>query len=738
MEPQADRMIRAKPDKNIAGLYDMERSLGSGHFAVVKLARHVFTGEKVAVKVIDKSKLDGVAKSHLYQEVRCMKLVQHPNIVRLYEVIDTQTKLYLILEYGDGGDMYDHIMRYEGQGISEAKACHYFRQILSAIDYCHKLHVVHRDLKPENVIFFKSQDIAKLTDFGFSNSFMPGEKLYTSCGSLAYSAPEILLGDSYDAPAVDVWSLGVILYMMVCGKGPFNHANDSETLTMIMDCRYDLPSTLSSRCKSLISRMLVRQPSSRASIANILDDPWLSESSLPKMMTRKPLISEVNIPSEIHSIVLKKMENGNISTREQIEKSLREKAYNHIAATYFLLAERALKKIYVGAFHVKNEGYNMFSSSIARSTSQVDCPTEITQDDSIEVINYPITNDLTREHSQSDECLVSESSHDDEFQIKPLQPRTQRLTYPSSIYTKQNTKSSSNLLNEISEEHHSADESPRSSPLQRRASQRRRQYHACRLSPIHSRRSSCSSSDDEELHLLTERRRRSGLGLQTLQTSFQSLNTFTQNTSGNCIGKQNFICSQQMDKKTDLENFFLSSLNSNLSKQRTSYGRYLSDTNLTSRYLQLHLAILNKKKDKMVKSSSDTNLSSTVLQDPHNIFLTSQFIKNKDLFLKGIKRSSINSSSFSSPIEEEPPNELSNSHPLTEGNISDKSHKCASLSKLSESIKRNRKQYSDSDLSIKSCDAEIRFYIENIINTDRLSNLSKIVSVYTGGLSQIL
>ena len=204
MEPRdaRGRSSSTKHERSIAGLYDMEKSLGSGHFAVVKLAKHVFTGEKVAVKVIDKSKLDEVAKSHLYQEVRCMKLVQHPNVVRLYEVIDTLTKLYLILEYGDGGDMYDHIMKHEGQGISEEKARHYFKQIVSAIDYCHKLHVVHRDLKPENVIFFKSQDLAKLTDFGFSNSFLPGEKLYTSCGSLAYSAPEILLGDSYDAQAV--------------------------------------------------------------------------------------------------------------------------------------------------------------------------------------------------------------------------------------------------------------------------------------------------------------------------------------------------------------------------------------------------------------------------------------------------------------------------------------------------------------------------------------------------------
>ncbi|CAF95592.1 unnamed protein product, partial [Tetraodon nigroviridis] len=322
-------------DGKIAGLYDLDKTLGRGHFAVVKLARHVFTGEKVAVKVIDKTKLDTVATGHLFQEVRCMKLVQHPNIVRLYEVIDTQTKLYLILELGDGGDMFDYIMKHE-EGLNEDLAKKYFAQIVHAISYCHRLHVVHRDLKPENVVFFEKQGLVKLTDFGFSNKFQPGKKLTTSCGSLAYSAPEILLGDEYDAPAVgpekpseserccrcrlavlltameqgtmgppwnspprreandsetltmimdckytvparvsgsckerlqeqdakgwnanteklpgaeDIWSLGVILFMLVCGQPPFQEANDSETLTMIMDCKYTVPARVSGSCK---------------------------------------------------------------------------------------------------------------------------------------------------------------------------------------------------------------------------------------------------------------------------------------------------------------------------------------------------------------------------------------------------------------------------------------------------------------------------------------------------------
>ncbi|XP_075366517.1 SNF-related serine/threonine-protein kinase-like isoform X1 [Mycteria americana] len=328
----------------IAGLYDLERTLGKGHFAVVKLARHVFTGQRVAVKVIDKSKLAGEAAGQLLQEVRCMKLVQHPNVVRLYEVIDTHTKLYLILELGDGGDMFDHIMRHEG-GLAEARAKHYFAQIVHAISYCHKLHVVHRDLKPENVVFFQEQGVVKLTDFGFSNRFQPGKMLTTSCGSLAYSAPEILLGDEYDAPAVDIWSLGVILYMLVCGHPPFQEANDSETLTMIMDCRYTVPPHVSAQCADLISRMLQRDPKQRASLEQIEGHAWLQGvDPSPASRCLLPLTSHKRVSEEEHKIILQAMTCGNIADRDTIQEALEADRYNHITATYFLLAERMLRE----------------------------------------------------------------------------------------------------------------------------------------------------------------------------------------------------------------------------------------------------------------------------------------------------------------------------------------------------------------------------------------------------------
>jgi len=326
----------------IAGLYDLEETIGEGHYAVVKLARHVFTGEKVAVKIIDKQKLDQSTQTQMLQEVRLMKLVQHPHVVRLYEVIDTATKLYLVLELGDGGDMYDYIMKHEG-GLGEETARKYFKQIVTAIQYCHRLHVVHRDLKPENVVFFEKLGMVKLTDFGFSNKFDPGQRLQTSCGSLAYSAPEILLGDAYDAPAVDIWSLGVILYMLVCGAAPFQEANDSETLTMIMDCNYSLPSHISKQCQSLISSMLCRDPTKRATLDQISQDPWLTADASIPLWDKLPLVTREHLSEEEHATILQKMAAGNIASRESIVESLDRNEYNHVTATYFLLAERKLR-----------------------------------------------------------------------------------------------------------------------------------------------------------------------------------------------------------------------------------------------------------------------------------------------------------------------------------------------------------------------------------------------------------
>ncbi|CAF4891062.1 unnamed protein product, partial [Rotaria socialis] len=323
----------------VNGLYNLGQTIGTGHFAVVKLARHVFTQKEVAVKVIDKTKLDEISKAHLFQEVQCMKLVQHPNVVRLYEVIDTPNKLYLILEFADGGDMYDYITRH-ANGLNESLSRKYFRQICRALKYCHKMYVCHRDLKPENIVFFEKQGVVKLTDFGFSNLFSPGKKLLTSCGSLAYSAPEILLGDPYDAPAVDIWSLGVILFMLVTGRAPFQEANDSETVMMILDCSYKVPSHISSECQSLIYRMIVREPEKRATLDEVISDIWYRQCEDDDNKEQHRIDSLRLISHEDHELIIQQMIDGNIADKETISTALNDNQYNHMTATYYLLAEQ--------------------------------------------------------------------------------------------------------------------------------------------------------------------------------------------------------------------------------------------------------------------------------------------------------------------------------------------------------------------------------------------------------------
>ncbi|XP_039209540.1 SNF-related serine/threonine-protein kinase-like isoform X1 [Crotalus tigris] len=363
--PRRRRRARAM-EGQMAGLYDLGRRLGSGHFAEVRLARHVFTGERVAVKVIEKGRLGGAAAARLRREVGCMKLVQHPNVVRLYQVLETPARLYLVLELGDGGDLFDLLTRRPG-GLAEARAKGYFAQVVHAIAYCHRLHVVHRDLKPENVLFFQQQGVVKLTDFGFSSCFQPGTMLATSCGSLAYSAPEILLGEEYDAPAVDIWSLGVILYMLVCGHPPFQEANDSETLTMILDCRYVIPSGISLLCADLIAQMLQRDPKQRASLELIENHPWLQGvDPSPASRSLLPLTSHRRVLAEEHETIIQTMMCGHIADRETIEESLEAKHYNHITATYFLLAERILRE--------KQEKQSLAEQLQSRSPPGESCP----------------------------------------------------------------------------------------------------------------------------------------------------------------------------------------------------------------------------------------------------------------------------------------------------------------------------------------------------------------------------
>ncbi|KAJ1497720.1 Map microtubule affinity-regulating kinase [Coelomomyces lativittatus] len=178
-----------------------------------------------------------------------MKLLNHPHIVKLFEVIDTPNELFLILEYVPGGEIFDFLVA-RGR-MKEKDARKYFRQIVSAVDYCHQLKIVHRDLKAENLLLDKDLNV-KIADFGFSNQFSPGQRLNTWCGSPPYAAPELFQGKEYSGPEVDIWSLGVVLYVLICGSLPFDGSNLQKLRARVLTGKFKVPFYMSTGMKAFV------------------------------------------------------------------------------------------------------------------------------------------------------------------------------------------------------------------------------------------------------------------------------------------------------------------------------------------------------------------------------------------------------------------------------------------------------------------------------------------------------
>ena len=255
------------------GKYKLIKTIGKGNFAKVKLAKHLPTGREVAIKIIDKTQLNQTSLQKLFREVRIMKCLDHPNIVKLYEVIETDKTLYLVMEYASGGEVFDYLVAHGRMKEKEGRAK--FRQIVSSVQYCHQKFVIHRDLKAENLLLDADMNI-KIADFGFSNEFSPGNKLDTFCGSPPYAAPELFQGKKYDGPEVDVWSLGVILYTLVSGSLPFDGQNLKELRERVLRGKYRIPFYMSTDCEALLKKLLVLNPEKRSSLEVIMSDKWMN------------------------------------------------------------------------------------------------------------------------------------------------------------------------------------------------------------------------------------------------------------------------------------------------------------------------------------------------------------------------------------------------------------------------------------------------------------------------------
>uniref|UniRef100_A0A3Q3XCC9 MAP/microtubule affinity-regulating kinase 3 n=1 Tax=Mola mola TaxID=94237 RepID=A0A3Q3XCC9_MOLML len=315
------------------GNYRLLKTIGKGNFAKVKLARHVLTGREVAIKIIDKTQLNPTSLQKLFREVRIMKILNHPNIVKLFEVIETEKTLYLVMEYASGGEVFDYLVAHGRMKEKEARAK--FRQIVSAVQYCHQKHIVHRDLKAENLLLDADMNI-KIADFGFSNEFTVGGKLDTFCGSPPYAAPELFQGKKYDGPEVDVWSLGVILYTLVSGSLPFDGQNLKELRERVLRGKYRIPFYMSTDCENLLKRFLVLHPGKRGTLEQIMKDRWINAGSDEEEL--KPFIEpELDIRDQTRIDLMV----GMGYSIEEINDSLAKMKYDDITATYLLLGRKA-------------------------------------------------------------------------------------------------------------------------------------------------------------------------------------------------------------------------------------------------------------------------------------------------------------------------------------------------------------------------------------------------------------
>jgi len=282
--PNRNVSTKSKKQPIIVENYKLLRPLEQGKFGVVFLGKHLLTGEKVAIKVIDKLQQKQRTLDEIKREAEIMKRLDHPNIIKVNQIIDTEKIFYIIMEYASNGDLFH---RLDLGRMEEDEARDKFSQILSAVSYCHhKQNVIHRDLKPDNILFDSQYNI-KIADFGLSEEYIPGENLKTFCGTPEYMAPEVFKGQKFDGPKVDVWSLGVMLYEMLTATIPFPGSTWPQIIERVLRGKYYEPEYMSEECKELISKMLVLDPSKRATLDDVLKHGWVKELSEMKVESKR-------------------------------------------------------------------------------------------------------------------------------------------------------------------------------------------------------------------------------------------------------------------------------------------------------------------------------------------------------------------------------------------------------------------------------------------------------------------
>ncbi|KAL3526549.1 hypothetical protein ACH5RR_011205 [Cinchona calisaya] len=344
--------------------YKLGKTLGIGSFGKVKIAEHALTGHKVAIKILNRRKIKNMdMEEKVRREIKILRLFMHPHIIRLYEVIETPTDIYVVMEYVKSGELFDYIV--EKGRLQEDEARNFFQQIISGVEYCHRNMVVHRDLKPENLLLDSKCNV-KIADFGLSNIMRDGHFLKTSCGSPNYAAPEVISGKLYAGPEVDVWSCGVILYALLCGTLPFDDENIPNLFKKIKGGIYTLPSHLSAGARDLIPRMLIVDPMKRITIPEIRVHPWF-QAHLPRYLAVSPPDTVQQAKKIDEEILLEMVKMG--FDRDNLIDSLRSRVQNEGTVTYYLLLDNRFRVSsgYLGAEFLESmeTGFNPIQSNDA-------------------------------------------------------------------------------------------------------------------------------------------------------------------------------------------------------------------------------------------------------------------------------------------------------------------------------------------------------------------------------------
>ncbi|KAJ6313727.1 hypothetical protein OIU77_015081 [Salix suchowensis] len=299
---EEENQQKKKKEKGMQlGKYELGRTLGEGNFGKVKLAKNIETGQPFAVKILEKNRIIELKiTDQIKREIATLKLLKHPNVVRLHEVLASKSKIYMVLEYVTGGELFDRIAS-KGK-LPEADGRKMFQQLIDGVSYCHSKGVFHRDLKPENVLVDANGNI-KISDFGLSalpQHLRDDGLLHTTCGSPNYVAPEILSNRGYDGATSDIWSCGVILYVILTGYMPFDDRNLAVLYQKIFKGDAQVPKWMSPGAKNMIKRILDPNPVTRITTAGIKADEWFKQDYTPMESAEEQdaCISIQDAPSE--------------------------------------------------------------------------------------------------------------------------------------------------------------------------------------------------------------------------------------------------------------------------------------------------------------------------------------------------------------------------------------------------------------------------------------------------------